>query len=136
VSELGLLIERSIFFVQSKFQIIPEIYTISIIVEYYNIKCSSVCYHFDPITVYYKEKTISNPNSDTGMNYKYRCSMLEGSFPYQNQYSEKFQYFFQIFYDQKCSSVWYHFDPITVYYKEKTISNPNSDTGMNYVLVH
>jgi hypothetical protein len=36
----------------------------------------------------------------------------------------------------KCSSVWYHFDPITVYYKEKTISNPNSDTGMNYVLVH
>ena len=27
--------------------------------------------------------------------------MLEGSFPYQNQYSEKFQYFFQIFYDQK-----------------------------------
>ena len=36
----------------------------------------------------------------------------------------------------KCSSVWYHFDPITVYYKEKTISNLNSDTGMNYVLVH
>jgi hypothetical protein len=28
------------------------------------------------------------------------------------------------------------YDPITVYYKEKTISNPNSDTGMNYVLVH
>ena len=43
--------------------------TISIIVEYYNIKCSSVWYYIDPITVYYKEKTISNPNSDTGMNY-------------------------------------------------------------------
>jgi hypothetical protein len=28
---------------------------------------------------------------------KYRCSLLEGSFPYQNQYSEKFWYFFQIF---------------------------------------
>ena len=62
-------LKRSIFFVQSKFQIIPEIDTISIIVEYYNIKCSSVWYHFDPVTVYYKEKTISNPNSDTGMNY-------------------------------------------------------------------
>ena len=62
-------LKRSIFFVQSKFQIIPEIATISIIVEYYNIKCSSVWYHFDPITVYYREKTISNPNSDTGMNY-------------------------------------------------------------------
>jgi hypothetical protein len=30
-------LKRSIFFVQSKFQIIPEIDTISIIVEYYNI---------------------------------------------------------------------------------------------------
>jgi hypothetical protein len=60
----------SIFFVQSNFQIIPEIDTISMIVEYNNnIKCSSVWYHFDPITVYYKVKTISNPNSDTGMNY-------------------------------------------------------------------
>jgi hypothetical protein len=50
---------------------ILRLFTIKIsrIVEYYNIKCSSVWYHFDPITVYYKEKTTSNPNSDTGMNY-------------------------------------------------------------------
>ena len=40
------------------------------------------------------------------------------------------------YYNIKCSNVWYHFDPITVYCKEKPISNPNSDTGMNYVLVH
>jgi hypothetical protein len=44
--------------------IIPEIDTISLIVEYNNIKCSSVWYHFDPITVYYKEKTISNPKAN------------------------------------------------------------------------
>jgi hypothetical protein len=36
-----------------------EIDTISRIVEYYNIKCSSVWYHFDPITVYYKENTLT-----------------------------------------------------------------------------
>ena len=35
------------------------------IVECNNIKCSSVCYPFVPITVYYKEKTISNLNSVT-----------------------------------------------------------------------
>jgi hypothetical protein len=62
-------LKRSICYVQSKFQIISEIDAISMIVEYNNIKCSSVWYHFDPVTVYYKDKTISNPNSDTGMNY-------------------------------------------------------------------
>ena len=51
----------TIFFVQSKFQIIPEIDTISIIVEYYNIKCSSVWYYFDPITVYYKGENYQQP---------------------------------------------------------------------------
>jgi hypothetical protein len=54
---------------ESKFQIISEIDAISMIVEYNNIKCSRIWYHFDLVTVYYKEKTISNPNSDTGMNY-------------------------------------------------------------------
>ena len=38
--------------------------------------------------------------------------------------------------NNKCSNDWNHFVPITVYYNTKTISNPNSDTGMNYVLVY
>ena len=59
--------------VQNNFRVVPKkngiyrrivlpIDTISIIVGYYNIKCSSVWYHFDPITVYYKENISDNPN--------------------------------------------------------------------------
>ena len=36
----------------------------------------------------------------------------------------------------KSSNVWYHFVPMTIYYKEKTISNPNSEADMNYGLVY
>ena len=36
----------------------------------------------------------------------------------------------------KCSNVWYLFVPMTIYYKEKTISNPNSEADMNYGLVY